>query len=359
MANRLWVATRKGLFRLDRINGIWRLDAPSFLGDRVSYVLTDARDNAIYAALDLGHFGVKLHRSEDAGRHWQELTVPNHSRQKIEGLSVSLLWCFATGTGEQPGRLWAGTIPGGLFCSDDRGARWKLVEGLWNLPDRAEWQGGGYDSPGVHSICVDPQDGTRLTVGVSIGGVWHSEDDGKTWLTRSHGMRAEYVPPALAGENNHQDPHALRQAPSDPDTLWCQHHNGIFVSRNGGKLWTELKDVKPSVFGFALAVHPQDPETAWFVPAVKDETRVPVGGGLVVNRTRDGGRRFESLSDGLPQSDCYDLVYRHGLDVDESGQQLAMGSTTGSLWISENAGDSWQHLSSHLPPVYALRFERD
>lgn len=172
-------------------------------------------------------------------------------------------------------------------------------------------------------------------------------------------MRAEYVPPALAGENNHQDPHALRQAPSDPDTLWCQHHNGIFVSRNGGKLWTELKDVKPSVFGFALAVHPQDPETAWFVPAVKDETRVPVGGGLVVNRTRDGGRRFESLSDGLPQSDCYDLVYRHGLDVDESGQQLAMGSTTGSLWISENAGDSWQHLSSHLPPVYALRFERD
>lgn len=35
--------------------------------------------------------------------------------------------------------------------------------------------------------------------------------------------------------------------------------------------------------------------------------------------TRDGGHRFETIREGLPQSDCYDLVYRHGLDIDAAG----------------------------------------
>jgi hypothetical protein len=33
-----------------------------------------------------------------------------------------------------------------------------------------------------------------------------------------------------------------------------------------------------------------------------------------------------------------------------------MGSTTGSLWVSEDQGDSWQLVSAHLPPIYAVRF---
>ena len=45
--------------------------------------------------------------------------------------------------------------------------------------------------------------------------------------------------------------------------------------------WTEIHEVPPSVFGFAVAVHPADPDTAWFVPAVKDEHRIPVDGRVV------------------------------------------------------------------------------
>ena len=61
----------------------------------------------------------------------------------------------------------------------------------------------------------------------------------------------------------------------------------------------------------------------------------------------------------MPQEWAYDLVYRHGLDVDESGDRLAFGSTTGSVWISEDGGDSWQGVSSNLPPVYAVRFAKN
>jgi hypothetical protein len=137
-----------------------------------------------------------------------------------------------------------------------------------------------------------------------------------------------------------------------------QHHNGIFKSVDGAKSWTEITGVEPSTFGFAVVAHPHDEGTAWFVPAVKDETRYPAGGRVVVTRTRNGGQTFETLTTGLPQQHAYDLVYRHALDVDETGQQLAFGSTTGALWFSGNGGDSWQMASAHLPPIYAVHFQQ-
>jgi len=36
---------------------------------------------------------------------------------------------------------------------------------------------------------------------------------------------------------------------------------------------------------------------------------------------------------------------------------LAFGSTTGSLWVSENGGNSWQTVSLNLPPIHDVRFE--
>ena len=49
-------------------------------------------------------------------------------------------------------------------------------------------------------------------------------------------------------------------------------------------------------------------------------------------------------------------VYRHAMDVDGSGDRLAFGSTTGSLFVTEDGGDSWTRVSAHLPPVYCVRF---
>ncbi len=64
------------------------------------------------------------------------------------------------------------------------------------------------------------------------------------------------------------------------------------------------------------------------------------------------------LRKGLPECQAYDLIYRHGLDVDETGDRLAFGSTTGGLWVSEDQGDSWQCVSVHLPPINAVRFAK-
>ena len=127
-------------------------------------------------------------------------------------------------------------------------------------------------------------------------------------------------------------------------------------STDNARSWHEVIGVPVSNFGFAVAAHPHQPDTAWFVPGVADQQRVPVDGALVVNRTRDGGRSFETLHAGLPRAHCYDLVYRHGLVVDPSGECLLMGSTTGGLWASGDGGDRWAVVAAHLPPIYAVRF---
>jgi hypothetical protein len=354
MSDRMLVATRKGLLTLARDNGAWRIVRTDFLSVPVTAVLRDARDRTLYAALKHGHFGAKLHRSDDDGATWQELSAPAFPADAAGNPTLFQVWTIEAGGADRPGQLWAGALPAGLFRSDDRGETWQQVDALWNVPEREKWFGGGYDDAGIHSISPDPRDADRVFVAISCGGVWDSPDAGESWALRGDGLVAAYMPPELAGARESQDPHRVVRCAAAPDTMWMQHHCGIFRSTDAGATWTQLK-LPGDDFGFAVAAHPNDPLTAWFVPAVKDEVRVPRDGAVVVTRTRDGGKTWETLRDGLPQRDAFDLVYRHGLDIDASGRQLVMGSTTGSLWASENGGDAWQLVNAHLPPIYAVR----
>ena len=356
----LWVGTRKGLFVAQRDATGWRLGKPHFPGEPVTQFLVDAHDGAWYLAQRMGHFGVKLKKSVDQGANWQEIASPAFPPKPTDGplkddptpWSVDLVW----GLEAAPGRLWAGCLPAGLFTSDDGGASWQLVESLWNQPGRTEWFGGGYDYAGIHSILVDPRDSRHVTIGISCAGAWQTRDGGATWTNTSKGMDAgPYMPHERRYEGNVQDVHRLSQCAADPDVVWCQHHGGLYRSADGGMEWTHLADPPPSAFGFPVAAHPSDPQRAWFVPAHSDAQRMPADGRMVVNETRDGGASFESHGKGLPQHDAYHLVYRHGLVASSDGQTLAMASTTGGLWVSEDAGSSWECLSRDMPPIAVLR----
>jgi hypothetical protein len=361
----LLVSTRKGLFTIEGAGAQARVAHAAFLGDNVTLTARDRRDGAWYAVLDHGHFGVKLHRSSDRGASWQEIAVPAYP-PKPEGFVdkdmwgrerqwvTKGIWALAPAL-HSDGGLWCGTSPGGLFYSPDRGQSWQLMESLWNQPSRTQWNGGGTDHAALHTICVDPRDPRCVVVAVSSGGVWRSRDAGASWVPHTTGMKAGYVPPEQAEAPEFQDPHCVVQCPAAPEVFWCQHHMGIWRSQDDLASWQQLA-AEPSSFGFAVAVHPRDPQVAWFVPAHSDQKRAPISGEVVVTRTRDGGASFDVLRDGLPQQHAYDLVLRHALDIADNGDELAFGSSTGNLWVSADQGERWHTVAQHLPPIYATRY---
>src|SRR4051794_17081547 len=192
MPQSILVSTRKGLFVAEPHGNGYRVTRGSFIGDNVTNATVDPRaGGAWYAALDHGHFGVKLHRSEDRGVTWTEIATPAFP-PKPEGLvemtmwgkdrkwSTQLVWSMAPAL-DREGALWAGTAPAALFRSDDRGATWRLNEALWFHPDRPKWNGVVKEEAGIHSICVDPRDPKTVVVAVSTGGIWRTKDGGATW----------------------------------------------------------------------------------------------------------------------------------------------------------------------------------
>ena len=196
MSDRFFVATRKGVFGIKRrADARWDIETASFIGVNASIVMHDPRDGSILVALEHGHFGAKVHRSADLGATWEEVATPAYpekpadddDRDAMRGTplewKLKKIWALAPGGADEPGRVWCGTIPGGLFTSLDGGRSWEIVRSLWDEPRRRQWFGGGADQPAIHSICVDPRDSRRVLVGVSCGGAWLTTDSGAlVWL---------------------------------------------------------------------------------------------------------------------------------------------------------------------------------
>ena len=105
MSDRVLVATRKGLFDFRRVSAggvsTWEHAGVSFVGEPVTIVLPDDRDGTIYAALNLGHFGVKLHRSFDGGTSFEEIAVPRYP-EKPAGSDDPTPWSLRTRPTSRP-----------------------------------------------------------------------------------------------------------------------------------------------------------------------------------------------------------------------------------------------------------------
>jgi hypothetical protein len=358
----LVLGTKKGLIVLEKGARGWRGKPIEHGGVHVSLAVHDARTGTLWAALDHGHWGSKLSRSKDGGATWTEVTPPKYPDGAMltpctdKPPALRYIYGFAPGRRQEPGRLYIGTVPGGLFVSDDDGASWKLVDALWTHPTRDKWGQGGkdFDEPGVHSILVDPRDPRRIVIGSSSAGVMATRDGGASWQPSNKGLKNAYLPDPDA-EVGH-DPHLIMACEREPDVVWQQNHCGVFRSTDGGATWTDIgqKDGGPVGFGFPISADARDPQRAWVVPATSDQKRYAVDGALCVARTDDGGKSWKVLREGLPQEGCYDVAYRHALDV--RGDAVVFGTTTGNLYASEDKGESWRTIGTNFPPINSVRF---
>lgn len=378
------VGTRKGAFVVEKSSGRWTPRLAGHAGAGVNFLARDPSTGTLWAALGHGHWGAKLSRSDDGGASWSDaaqVKYPPDARYlappmpdetggvqgdtKLKDATLLKLWVLAFGPA---GRIYVGTIPGGLFVSDDGGQSFALNRPLWDHPSRGgdlsdgkgtgvtHWFGTpaaeGEFAPGIHSIAVDPRDPERVLVAVSTAGVLETTDGGRSWRSRNEGMSMDYLPDPSA-EWGH-DPHFIARCPSAPEHVWQQNHCGVFYSADGAATWKKVSNPAQGVhFGFPVAVDDEDGRTAWVVPGQSDAQRMAIDGGLFVARTTDGGESWTELREGLPQQNAYDVVYRHALG--NRGDVLAFGSTTGNLYVSEDRGESWQSVANNLPPIYSVR----
>ena len=352
---RVLIGTAKGLLVYCQKQNNWGVEQVLFLGFPIALVYVDERNNTWWVGLAHRHWGPKIHRSIDEGKSWQEIKIPQYPPdvEVAPGKKAVLkkLWCIQQAGRDRPGGLWLGTEPGGLFYSEDHGANFELVRGLWDHPSRKnplQWFGAGRDFPFIHSIVVDPLDSRHVYVAVSCAGVFETRDAGLSWEPVNQGLVAAYLPNPSA-EVGH-DPHLLLQSRVDPQVLWQQNHCGVFRTSDAGRNWQDVSDKAGLAnYGFALAIDPEHTQKAWVIPAISDEMRVAKDLALVVSFTEDGGQSWLPLRKGLPQANCFDIVFRHAL-VYQSGY-LVFGTNNGNVYLSENAGASWTRLASNLARI--------
>jgi len=347
---KLILGTHKGLIQYEKTSSGWRFLKDDFIGIGVSMFFIDPYTGGWYAGLSHGHWGEKLHCSNDAGKTWQELptpTFPEDAAEVEEGIKPTINLFWSMNASEK--NLWLGTVPGALFKSTDQGKSFELVKSLWEHPSRLPyWFGGGFKYPGIHSIEMHPQESNRFFIGISCAGVFETIDNGESWIVRNNGVTADYLPNPKVEVG--QDPHRLLLCKQHPEVMWQQNHCGVWRTENGGESWQNVTDKnKLADFGFALCVDNDNPENAWVIPGVSDEIRVAVNHALVVSETTNAGKTWVENRQGLPQQACYDIIYRHAFD--KLNEQMIFGTTTGNLFASNDTGKTWDLVNAFLPMV--------
>jgi photosystem II stability/assembly factor-like uncharacterized protein len=354
MATRLLVGTRKGLWigTSDDTRAEWSFTGPHHAMEEIYSCMVEPGTGRILAGASSLWLGALVRTSEDGGRTWTETSVK--FPDDVDA-SVARVWQLAAGT--EPGTIWAGTEPGAIFRSTDGGSSFTLERCLWDHPHRTQWNE-GFGGQAFHTLLPHPTDPLSLTAAISTGGVYQTRDGGASWQPRNHGLRAQFLPEGMQYPEFGQCVHKVARHPSRPERLYLQNHGGVYRSDDEAATWTSIAEGLPTDFGFAMVVHPHEPDTVYTFPIAAGESRYPPDAKARVWRSRDAGASWEPLDRGLPDP-CYVAVMRDAMCADDQDPAgVYVGARNGSVWASNDAGESWRCVISELPDVLVVRAAR-
>jgi hypothetical protein len=347
----LWIGTRKGAFRArSKDRKTWTIDGPMLRGSEINHVVADPRrPKRVYGTANSGWFGAHLQASDDGGKTWK-LSEKGLELKGLPNESVKRIWHIEPGPADEPGVVYAGVDPGGLFRSSDWGESWEQVSSLTLHPTRDKW------SPGAGGMClhsIQCLGKGRLIAAISAAGAFRSLDNGATWEPFNENVRCDFRPDKFPEVG--QCVHKLLAHPRDPEMLFQQNHCGVYRGKLTAKRWTDITRGLPTRFGFGLAVPAAEPETLFTVPMEGAEYRCNMNGALTVARSRDGGKTWKLLRRGLPQKNAHVTVLREAMTSDaHSPAGVYFGTEGGTIFATRDAGEQWTVLAENLPPVYSI-----
>ena len=253
----------------------------------------------------------------------------------------------ATGVPSQPNVFYMGQVNGGVWKSDDYGRTWTPIF------DHESTQS-------IGAIAVAPSSPNIIYVAsgeglhrpdLSVGnGIYKSTDAGKTWTHL--GLRDGQQIPALAIDP--RDPNRVFAAvlghPYGPND-----ERGLFRSTDGGQTWQKIIYKDENTGASDVEIDASNPDviyaSMWEVREGPWEDNNEVNGtagGLF--KSTDGGNTWHPLSNGLPKD--LSQIYVAIAPTDPRRLYATLGTASGALGVyrSDNAGENWTHITEDPRP---------
>jgi photosystem II stability/assembly factor-like uncharacterized protein len=325
-SDRLVIGTADGMFLLRRADsGEWTLAHRALQGCAVAAVTRLAN-----GALIAGTHGQGVSRSDDQGQTWRWIN---------NGLTVFDVWSVRAGMLNGRECLYAGTLPAHLFVSQDGGETWRDLPALRQVPGVEHW----FFPPPPHQGHVKDivVDGTRLLVGIEVGALLVSEDEGATFT-------ALPVDP----DPRDCDLHRILVHPARPGRIIIANGlAGTMASEDRGQTWQRGLNPPGIDYPDPLVMHPDDPELLFMAGAVGWPPHWYALGRArtKIARSRDGGKTWERLLGGLPDGQRA-IFGGLTLEAFDGGYALYAADSDGQVFESRDGGDTW-HIIAEVGPV--------
>lgn len=227
----------------------------------------------------------------------------------------------------RPGTAYAASDNGGVFQSDDGGKTWAHAGGP-KTGNRIAW------------LEVDPGTPGTLWVGVDNPGnpaLWRSRDRGASWQLVTDSYRGEL-------RSLHPVGYRIAFAPSKPSDVWVPSSSLHFRSRDGGKSWTDFR--VPGMQVETIAVDPKNPDLIYAGGHGGEASHLA--------RSEDGGKTWRGVGSGLEPT-------LRDLRIDPiNPSTLFAVSGFHKLFRSDDRGATFREMSSPVSgtgDITSLRFE--
>ncbi len=224
-----------------------------------------------------------------------------------------------------PAGLLVGTVGAHLLRLED--GRLIRIEEFEDVDGRKEWHTPWGDPPDTRSISAD-QAGA-VYVNVHVGGVVRSADGGRSWR------------PTL---DIHADVHQVLCHPTQPRLVLVAAAVGLGISADDGRSWRFNTQGLHGRYSRAVAV-------AGNTVLVSASTGPRTKRAAIYRRRLGQDEKFEKCQRGLPE------WFGSNLDtfcLAASGMAAAVGTDEGLVFLSTDAGTSWERIAKDLPAVQCV-----